>query len=183
MQITHPIYTNYNVTNTGKVISNVTGKVLKASTTWCSGYKSVSLQIAGKHTRVKVHHLVYEAFIGTRTKGLHIHHIDGNKLNNRVSNLQEVTAKVNTREYHKTLTYNCGEVLPVGKPRNAKITIDTAKALILDIRGGMSNGEAAAKYGLHSRYISLVRHKRRWKNAWVELGLAGAETNPSGSKA
>ena len=43
------------------------------------------------------HHLVYETFIGPRTKGLEIDHINGNKLDWSLDNLQEVTPAENRK--------------------------------------------------------------------------------------
>ncbi len=43
------------------------------------------------------HHLMYEAFYGPRTKGMEIDHLNGDKLDYRPSNLQEVTPAENRR--------------------------------------------------------------------------------------
>ena len=43
------------------------------------------------------HHLVYETFVGPRTKGLEIDHINGNKLDWSLDNLEEVTPAENRR--------------------------------------------------------------------------------------
>lgn len=39
---------------------------------------------------VRIHRLVYETFVGDIPKGFHIHHIDGNRQNNRIDNLELV---------------------------------------------------------------------------------------------
>lgn len=65
------------------------------------------------------------------------------------------------------------------KNGGSKLSDDQAKDLILDLLNGMSNKEAAIKYGLHDRYVSLIRHKKRWKFAWVELGLERSTTRAS----
>ena len=43
------------------------------------------------------HHLVYETFIGPRTPGMEIDHINGNKLDYSADNLQEITPRENIR--------------------------------------------------------------------------------------
>jgi len=43
------------------------------------------------------HHLMYEAWYGARTKGMEIDHLNGDKLDYRPSNLQEVTPAENRR--------------------------------------------------------------------------------------
>ena len=58
-----------------------------------NGYRSVELYKNGFASRVSVHILVYESFIGERKPKACIHHIDGDKSNNRVSNLTELSYK------------------------------------------------------------------------------------------
>ena len=43
------------------------------------------------------HHLMYETFYSTRTKGMEIDHINGDKLDYSVTNLEEVTPAENRR--------------------------------------------------------------------------------------
>ena len=52
-------------------------------------YLSVVLIFRGTKLSERIHRLVYESFIGNIPKGnkWHIHHIDGNKQNNNISNL------------------------------------------------------------------------------------------------
>ena len=69
------------------------------------GYMTVNLCKNGKAITKRVHKLVANAFIGE--SDLQIDHIDGNKLNNNVSNLEYVTPKENTnRAWKKGLAKN-----------------------------------------------------------------------------
>ena len=43
------------------------------------------------------HHLVWETFVGPRTKGMEIDHINGDKMNWSLANLEEVTPAENRR--------------------------------------------------------------------------------------
>ena len=43
------------------------------------------------------HHLIYETFVGQRTKGLEIDHINGNKMDWSLDNLEEVTPAENRK--------------------------------------------------------------------------------------
>lgn len=188
MQKTHPLYKNYNITVTGKVINNLTGKVREPSVN-TYGYKVVTLYDTYlKPKQFFIHRLVYEMFVGDIGDGMTIDHVDGNKFNNRPSNLEQVSASENTSRYYSRLPEIDNDVSQHLPKRcttnsNSRLTLETVKNLILDIRAGMSNNDAGNKYGVHPRYVSLIRHKRRWIYAWNDLGLGSATTNLSGSKA
>ena len=75
----------------------------QALNTW--GYMTVSLSKNGKGNTKRVHRLVANAFLGE--SNLQIDHIDGNKQNNRLDNLEYVTPKENTnRAWSKGLAKN-----------------------------------------------------------------------------
>jgi len=61
------------------------------------GYKKVVLYNKGKYKTVKVHTLVWDAFGSEPRNGmkLEVDHIDENKLNNRIDNLQLLTQRQN----------------------------------------------------------------------------------------
>ena len=60
------------------------------------GYMRVDLSKNGKAKRYYVHRIVYEAFMGNIPKGYEINHIDENKSNNNISNLELCTHIQNT---------------------------------------------------------------------------------------
>ena len=60
-------------------------------------YPTAYLRCEGKRTSDPIHRLVAEAFIGPRPTGFQINHIDGNKCNNRVENLEYVSASDNQK--------------------------------------------------------------------------------------
>ncbi|WP_214796526.1 MULTISPECIES: NUMOD4 motif-containing HNH endonuclease [unclassified Exiguobacterium] len=63
-----------------------------------NGYCVVTLT-RNKHDRkqMTVHRLVAKTFLGEPVEGLQVNHIDGDKTNNDVSNLEWTTPKENTR--------------------------------------------------------------------------------------
>ena len=80
----------YEVSNLGQVRSRKlhTDLVLKQ---YPGTYKSIYLHKQGRHYKL-IHRLVAEAFIPNPDNKPQVNHIDGNKLNNNVSNLEWVTA-------------------------------------------------------------------------------------------
>lgn len=98
----------YEVSNYGRVKSNdryvktaidyntkrlLKGKLLKQGLV--SGYKRVDLCKEGTVTHHFVHRLVWEAFNGPVPKGMHVNHINEDKTDNRLENLNLMTPKEN----------------------------------------------------------------------------------------
>lgn len=74
-------------------------KILKQNTN--NGYKRVQLWKDGKGVMCLVHRLVAEAFLETYSVSLQVNHKNGIKSDNRVENLEMVTAKENQwHSYH-----------------------------------------------------------------------------------
>lgn len=92
----------YEISSIGRV-RKCDGKILSAPVNSC-GYPSVKIIKAGCRKTVTVHRLVAEHFLPNPNDWPQINHIDGNKLNNRVENLEWCTASQNTfHAYHHGL--------------------------------------------------------------------------------
>jgi hypothetical protein len=85
------------------------GVVLKQNLTK-NGYPMIVLCSFGKSSTKRVHKLVATAFLGEPKEGLVVHHIDNDKLNNSVGNLEYVSMQKNTQEYYKTIGKANGSV-------------------------------------------------------------------------
>ena len=96
-----------NVKSLPKVRRNGTGtyiqkeRLLKPSNT-STGYKKVELYKDGKRKSFKVHRLVAIAFIPNPDNKPEVNHIDGNKINNNIDNLEWVTSSENTIHAYET---------------------------------------------------------------------------------
>lgn len=87
-------FPNYQVSSTGIVRNKKTGRVTTQKLGHDGRYLSVYLTNAGYENTQRVHRLVAEAFLG-KHPGMMVNHIDGNKTNNNVENLEWCTAKEN----------------------------------------------------------------------------------------
>lgn len=83
---------NYEVSNFGSIRNTKTGNMLKAATN-NSGYNLVCLSNKNKKQTGYIHRLVAEAFVSTNldTRTSVVNHIDGNKSNNTINNLEWAT--------------------------------------------------------------------------------------------
>ena len=87
--------TNYIISTNGKVYNIKRNMFLKCSMK--HGYCIVSLSENNKRKMFRIHRLVAEIFIhNTQNKPI-VNHIDGNKTNNNLNNLEWVTYKENTQ--------------------------------------------------------------------------------------
>lgn len=90
------IRTSYCITETGKCFNNNTGKYLKGQVGQRNGYLSFILTLPdGNKKRCYAHRLVAQAFIPNLNNKKEVNHIDGDKLNNNVENLEWVTPQEN----------------------------------------------------------------------------------------
>lgn len=180
----HPIYNNISADSLGNIYSNGVKLEGCAST---NGYWQHSI----KRKTYLTHRLVAECFLGRRLeKWEHINHKNFNRQDNTINNLEVTDASGNISHYWRSkgeIDIETAEVLREHKAgenhHNSKLSQDEVEEMILGFFGGLTNKEASKIYGVHERYVSLIRHKKRWKVAWVALGLEGSTTIPSGSRA
>lgn len=82
----------------GRSIPGVVLKLYKHS----SGYSSVGLCKCGVKTQYLVHRIVASNFIGQPPEGFVANHINGNKKDNRVENLEWCSMADNNKHAHRT---------------------------------------------------------------------------------
>lgn len=84
----------YDVSNFGRVRSLINNKILKPD---IGLYKVVTLYKNKQRKRFYIHRLVAFSFIENKENKPMVNHIDGNKLNNNVSNLEWCTCQENNK--------------------------------------------------------------------------------------
>lgn len=158
----HPIYEG-SISNLGNV-KNAEGTILNGSV--CR-YHRVNLKnkITGKIHTVNIHRLVAELFIKSIDDNLVVNHIDGNKLNNNVINLEIITPKENSIHAIKT-----GLMLPMQGENNGNSILTESKVLeIYDlIKKGYNNEEISKIYNINFRTVSQIRTGFRWNYLFIK---------------
>ena len=139
----------YQVSNLGRVKNLYTNSILKGCK-HINGYLGVTLSKNGSKSTKKIHRLVAQAFISNTENKSQVNHIDENKTNNMISNLEWVTAKENSN--HGT--------------RNERISKTQGIQIIaINLKTGESQefygvSECARQLGLHQSNITEVLQGR-----------------------
>ena len=95
---------NYEISNLGRVKNKKTQRVLNPGAYGATGYKQVNMAIpaeGNKQRKRYIHRLVAQHFIPNPENKREVNHIDGNKLNNEVTNLEWVTSSENQIKRHE----------------------------------------------------------------------------------
>ena len=94
--VVNNISTTYYITEDGRCYNSITNKFLKGQSNYKNGYLSYNLTFPdGSKKRMYAHRLVATAFIPNPQNKSEVNHIDGNKLNNCVDNLEWATSSEN----------------------------------------------------------------------------------------
>ena len=150
---------DYEVSSTGRVWSKISNKYLKP-TLADSGYLILGSGLGS------VHRLVVSTFLGEIPKGLVVNHLDGDKQHNDIANLEITTYSENLRHaFRLGLACNKGS-----RNSQSKVCEEDILEMYKLFLAGFNNKSVAEKYGLHDRYVSLIRHGKRWLHVYSTYG-------------
>ena len=121
------------------------------------GYLAVKLWKNGKCKQHYIHRLVAETFIPNPNNYPEINHIDGDKHNNVVSNLEWCNRKMNVQH-----SYDTG-LKPKGEKHFKHKLTENQVAEIRAARGKISQRELANKYGVSQTLIYSIQTNKCWK--------------------
>lgn len=124
-------YPKYEVSNYGNIRNKRTGTVRKLTDR--RGYKK--LRINNKD--VSIHRLVADTFFDGDHDGLQVNHIDGNKSNNQLGNLEWVTSSENVKHAYATdLKQHSGGTPPIKiKDKTSGVIYESSSECARAIRG------------------------------------------------
>ena len=164
----------YQVSNLGRVRSlprtTTNGKILKTYISKHNGYVYASLSKKNYRTTARVHKLIYNTFNKEKIKKgynplKNINHIDGDKTNNRLDNLEAVTQSENQKHAYRLglqKTINNKKVIRLEDGKIYNSITEAAK----DVNGQISKVCFCCK--------GLRKHHRKYSYRYYEEGDANA---------
>ena len=163
----HPLKYNYYVTEDGHVWSEYSNKFISELPDK-NGYLKVRLSSTdlpkGKQHAYSVHRLVLENYRPCdNMENLQVNHIDGDKTNNSVANLEWVSCKENINH-----AINNGLRAKV----NGAATLTEQQVLeIIDLllSKKYTQSEIGQMYGVHEETIGRIKRKRSWKELTKDI--------------
>lgn len=130
-----------------------------------TGYKYVSLGHAGISRSYTVHRLVAKAFFGQPPTAKHeCNHRNGNKLDNRIKNLEWVTHAENGMHSYKMGMTKSPPLQRGEKSHLCTITTEIAQSILDAPTSWPSRQYLMQKFGLSRNLIYLIQRRRSWKH-------------------
>lgn len=126
------------------------------------GYRVVGMR--GKPGLLRVHRLVLAAFVGPCPAGMEGAHANGDRGDNRLSNLSWKTPRENMGDQYAHGTRRFGE-----KVHSARLTEAGAREAVMLARTGLSHRAIAERLGVVASTVGHVLHGRTWAAATADL--------------
>lgn len=148
----------YEVSDAGRIASlhRKRRRILNPSTNG-HGYQHIQLSREGATYTISVHRIVLEAFIGPRPDGMVACHGDGDRTNNRASNLRWDTQKNNIADKLGHDSHQRGE-----RAGTAKLNRSQVESIRAD---GRKQRDIASDFGISQLHVSRIKRRLAW--AWL----------------
>lgn len=154
---------HYEISNLGRVRNKRTGRFI-VTKQGKLGYPKVNLWKSNKYKTILIHRLIGIHFIPNPLNYKEINHIDGNRTNNSIENLEWVSRKQNCIHAVET------GLVPLGQARrNSKLTNAQAMEIYkLSHSGTMKRQEIANMFQISTTQVSQIKNKREWRHIHSE---------------
>jgi hypothetical protein len=164
----YPKNTDYLISNKGRVYSNKTNRFIK-QTLNRGGYFWVNISCPQTYGKAKrIHRLVAETFLGESPEGKpDINHIDGNKTNNNVENLEWSNKSLNGKHAYKIGLRGVNCLIEDEHPMRI-INSDIAREIKRLILTGLTKTDIAKKFNIKPNIVYSIASNKTWKTVTIE---------------
>lgn len=122
------------------------------------GYSKVVLRNCGLDVTLFLHRLVYQSFKGSIPEGMQIDHLDSDKSNNALQNLEVVTQTENIRR-----SFAKGRNVASGSRQGrAAFTEDQVMNIKIRVRNGEKQNAIAKEFGVTPTAINCIIKGKTW---------------------
>ena len=166
-------YPNYAVTKEGTVFSFLSKRFLKNST--CKTISGIHVRVnlyndEGSKT-IEVHRLVAQAFIDNPNNFPIINHIDGDRTNNCVSNLEWCTHEYNTQH-----------AIDTGLMKHRSLSEETVHTILSMMEEGYRNCDIRDITGISYDVIGKIRVGENYRSLWEQYVIPAKKETVSLAK-
>lgn len=160
---------HYEVSNDGFVRRTGTDRLGRSRNTVLktanrNGYAGVTLSVNNQTRTFSVHRLMWEAFKGPIPHGLQINHINGDKMDNRLANLELCTPQEN--HLHMRHILKRKQVVPKPRFGSQHKLSKLTEADVIEMRDrhkkGQSGAALAREYGLNKSTACRILRGEAW---------------------
>lgn len=149
--------TEYFITEDGRVIRN--GRELKI---YKGNYSILKLSINNTAKTRAVHRLVAETYIPNPENKPEVNHLDGDRTNNHISNLEWVTSSENKKHKHHILNKCNGENHGQSKLNNEQVEYIRKNYIPKNKQYGMN--ALSRKFKVSTSTLHSIIHNKTWTN-------------------
>lgn len=151
----------YQVSNLGRVKNNI--KLLSTKVV-SSGYPSVMLCKSGKSKRQRIHRLVLDAFVPNIENKPNGNHIDGDKSNNLLHNLEWVTVSENSKHAIKLGLLVMPNIRGVknGRSKVTEQQVLEIRKMKSELGDNITYKKMGEIFGVSDNQISMICNRRHW---------------------
>lgn len=154
----------YSVSNMGRVISHVYTHSKEISGMNINGYRRVELFMdSGKVVRVMVHRLVAQYFCYGMDVDLDVNHKDGNKSNNKASNLEWVSRKENICHAFNSRLMTISKGEKCGRSKLSAADVKWIRENHIPNKKG-SASSIINKYGICESNLRAILSRKSWRH-------------------
>lgn len=139
------------------------GTVLRPATK-NNGYLQISLAREKHRKYISVHRLVAMAFISEIPEGMHVCHNDGDKANNKLSNLRIDTPSGNQLDKLKHGTAILGQNV-----HTSKLTESQALQIFEMLKAGERTNSIAKRFKVSRQIVNDIKSGKTWKHLDLKL--------------